>query len=52
MLSDCGNNIAEVFPRAQDFTRGQVTLYFENTNGVIFVVDSNDRDRAGQAVLY
>ena len=23
--------------------------YFQNTNGVIFVVDSNDRDRAGQA---
>jgi Arf/Sar family protein len=33
----------------QDKLRPLWRHYFQNTNGVIFVVDSNDRDRAGQA---
>jgi ADP-ribosylation factor protein 1 len=33
----------------QDKLRPLWRHYFQNTNGIIFVVDSNDRDRAGQA---
>ncbi|CUI14431.1 ADP-ribosylation factor, putative [Bodo saltans] len=33
----------------QDKLRPLWRHYFQNTNGVIFVVDSNDRDRVGQA---
>merc|ERR1719326_1196514 len=33
----------------QDKLRPLWRYYFENTDGVIFVVDSNDRDRVGQA---
>merc|ERR1719465_368963 len=33
----------------QDKLRPLWRHYFQNTNGVIFVVDSNDRDRSGQA---
>ena len=33
----------------QDKLRPLWRHYFQNTNGVIFVVDSNDRDRAGNA---
>lgn len=33
----------------QDKLRPLWRHYFQNTNGVIFVVDSNDRDRIGQA---
>eukprot|EP00999_Lentomonas_sp_LEN2_P000551 NODE_1551_length_816_cov_392.370102_g1503_i0.p2 GENE.NODE_1551_length_816_cov_392.370102_g1503_i0~~NODE_1551_length_816_cov_392.370102_g1503_i0.p2 ORF type:complete len:183 (+),score=50.96 NODE_1551_length_816_cov_392.370102_g1503_i0:61-609(+) len=33
----------------QDKLRPLWRHYFQNTNGVIFVVDSNDRERAGQA---
>eukprot|EP00755_Sulcionema_specki_P009775 Sspe_Gene.44642::Locus_21904_Transcript_1_1_Confidence_1.000_Length_609::g.44642::m.44642/K07937/ARF1; ADP-ribosylation factor 1 len=33
----------------QDKLRPLWRHYFQNTNGVIFVVDSNDKDRVGQA---
>lgn len=33
----------------QDKLRPLWRHYFQNTNGIIFVVDSNDKDRAGQA---
>jgi|Transcript_36214 ADP-ribosylation factor 1/2 len=33
----------------QDKLRPLWRHYFQNTNGIIFVVDSNDRDRVGQA---
>ena len=33
----------------QDKLRPLWRHYFQNTNGIIFVVDSNDRDRIGQA---
>ena len=33
----------------QDKLRPLWRHYFQNTNGVIFVVDSNDKERIGQA---
>lgn len=33
----------------QDKLRPLWRHYFQNTNGVIFVVDSNDKERVGQA---
>lgn len=48
-MSRSANNVSQLFEVKNAQIRPLWRHYFQNTQGLIFVVDSNDRDRIGEA---